>query len=223
MKNIYFIILLLITLVSFYSIKNKNLIELKFQKSNKEMVAIQKEQPQSKFISNNINYKDLSETEKNIVDNFLKNNLEIEKALKYNNPNYRDALLKYYDKDTSIISISNGKSGDYLEVYDLKTWKKINSNELFVQSNQALDPFHMVVVNVSKIFYFSSGMRDFSVVNNSELLNKNETYVKQSDIIDNYEFALDKKTNILKISVFKNENKSDTPNTKLREVEFVLP
>ena len=55
----------------------------------------------------------------------------------------------------------------------------------------------------------------------SNLIFGNETYVKQSGFGDSYEASLN--NNFFKIGVFKNENKPDIANTKLREVEFVLP
>lgn len=176
------------------------------------------------FLDINTFYASTTEYEKYLVDSFIASNDNFTQDVKnegeLSKQNYQ---LRYYDEDAAIFCLSNRKLGCYLSVYDIKNFNKISSDYYINGSSEILIKNHLTLYTLDSIYYFKPGMRDFAILSGSTLTNKNETYVKMGGFLDYYQYSVDEKTNKLKVSVFKNENKNDIENTKLREIEFVLP
>ncbi len=190
---------------------------------------------QSKLMNFNNTYENYSRQEKKYYDLFIENNKEKIPfnyfISSYPEGAYKDFLrLIYADENVILVFISNEKRGGNLYLYDTKNNKEIGNNQDFgiiniplIHSKYAVFPCLTPLKEESFCYYKASDLK-INLVENSTLKDTQETYVLASGFDGEVnQLSLDEKTNTLKISVFKNENKEDMSNTKLREVEFVLP
>ena len=176
------------------------------------------------FLDINTYYASTTDYEKYLVDSFIESSADFTQDVKnegeLGKQNYQ---LRYYDKDVVIFCLSNRKIGCYLSLYNIKDFKKISSDYYINGASEITVKNFLTLYVLGSIYYFKPGMKDFAVLAGSTITNKNETYVKIGGMVDDYEYSVDEKRNKLKVSVFKNTNKGDVENEKLREIEFMLP
>lgn len=156
----------------------------------------------------------------------IKNKLLIEKIYDpsyfFNDPfGYKLCQLKYFDTSTVLVGCvaKVGIRFFLVKLADIKpfdpvldtinTWAYVETKNLLIS------------IQHNNITYFKPGFIEIKRVTGSELTT-GETYVKRGGMADDYEFSFDEATKILTVSVFKNEQKEDRANTKLREVKFIL-
>lgn len=134
--------------------------------------------------------------------------------------------LKYFDAQIALAGCAEGKPGNPISAYKISRSNKDASLIGLGGELNALVGYYeseniMFSVSDSVITYFRPGFTEIKKVPGSELDYQVENYVKQGGMQNNYEFSFDQNTNILTVSVFRNEH-TEAPNTKLREVQFVL-
>lgn len=214
MKKIISSIIILLLIALAFLFLNKN---------NSVVYNISKQDSTSKILSPKIKYADLNSYEKTLADKVL-SKMDVSYLENSYGENYKDyILLRHYNNDTAIFCIPTGKIGCYIQFYDIRNWIKIDTKDIVIAGNEAASNNYLIILNSNELLYFKSGMKDFEVINGSKIVNPTETYIKQSGMLDEYDFTFTENIKTLKVSMFKNENKEDKQNIKLKEVEFVLP
>lgn len=179
----------------------------------------------SEFYSNDMSYDSYNTKERSIIDKLLSTDLNIKAQLlgpysESEYPTFKDGIkLKYYDNQNALLFVSNFKGGYSIIKLNLNNSTTANYDE-FIFGNIVENKSYLVLLYPREIKYIKNGEYDFHIINNSNI-SDNETYIKQTGYGDSYEASIT--SNILKVSVFRNENKEDQPNTKLKEIEFALP
>lgn len=163
--------------------------------------------------------------EKRILDLYFETNKEVVDFLKNDygaKENYKDEVsLKVYNDTYAIIFIPAGKGGSYPIKFNIKdkTTQEVDGVFLFGNVTQSKD--YEVYIYDTGLKSLKFGEFDFKDISNSKL-NKNETYTQEIGFADSYETRI--KNNILLISIYKKDSGGmSQKNTKLREVEYVLP
>ena len=170
-------------------------------------------------------YKNLTDDEKNIMNNIYELRGGADKA----DYPVENSLLKYYDDNIAIICFFSAKPGSSLEVYNLKSRKLINTDNAtstvmypYIGNSYLENEKYVVSVQDEGILYYKVGNSFFKTLSNSILLSKTETYTKMFSMLNEYQISLATSSNILKVGIFKKDLTKEF-NTKLREVEYVLP
>lgn len=227
MKKILIVVVSVLLVVSAYYLYKNNISSFSsIQTSNSGVsTSISSKVFPSIFLNINKNYNDLNTYEKGIVNSFFKNNPQSVIYLRDEygaGENYKDELkLRFYNENFAIfyfpVSI---KGGDVIMLYNITNHQSSNiDKDINIFGNSVESDNYIVAIDDNGIKYLKVGNTSFSVVGNSAI-SAGETYVKQGGFGNVYDAAL--MGNILKISIFKQENRVDTSNTKLREVKFVL-
>jgi hypothetical protein len=229
-------VLIALTLITCFYFLYPNKINKNPQSS--VVPPIKKEELKSEIVNSKIlspftHYSDLSPENKKVEDYFLEKNKDVP-VIKYLIDNYnggKDSVgLIYSDENTIVISVSNEKRGGFLYLFDIKTSKELGNYQNYtVDQNSIVKGDYLIfpcenTLKQESFCYYRAGDLKVNFITNSNLENTKETYI--SGLWDDgvgYSSAFNEKTKKLLITLFKNQNKSDTPNTKLREVEFVLP
>ncbi len=212
----------MISLLCIYVLNNKSYTtkELIFTKNidNSQIITTR-----TSFIDLKQSYSNLSSNEKNLIDVFLGNNLEVVNYLKDDydaGEGYREEIkLREYDDKFAILFIPILKGGYKIEKYNIRDKTTETISNIFVFGNIIQSNTYEIYINDNGLKYLKFGDFDFKDIASSSL-EKNETYTKQAGYGDIYEGDIS--GNILNISVFRSSNSNDV-NKKLREVEYVLP
>ncbi len=144
-------------------------------------------------------------------------------------------ILKWYDDKTAVFIVAPPKDGGAsMDIYDIKTLKRINSINFqafgnYVETNgyMVADVFEPMTpsatTSMEHFIFYKKGATDFQIVPNSSL-STSETYAKGSAGMgsENFDVIFDEPTKTITASIFRRVKASDV-NTKLRTVKFVLP
>lgn len=139
-------------------------------------------------------------------------------------------FLKYYDDNIAISGIIVIKPSAPFWIFDRKNQMFLNtdtSSALYAKKlNYYLGYFennqYMISAYDDGIIYYKIAEDNIKLLPNSAL-KAGETYSKTNDMIDTYEISIAATSpKVLRISVFEKVDSSEF-NTKLREVEYVLP
>lgn len=136
---------------------------------------------------------------------------------------YKFCQLKYSDSKVALVGCLGSKVGIRFFLVKLTDIKSFNTDVDTITVNtwgyvETRDI--LISIQHNNITYFKPGFTKIKRASDSELIFP-ETYIKRIGMADEYEFSFDENTNILTVSVFRNEH-TEGPNTKLREVQFLL-
>ena len=141
------------------------------------------------------------------------------------------SLLKYYNDHIVVGSFLIPKPGSPLYVYDRINNAYIKTDNASITTqvdspNTGSQLFennkYLIYVSDAGILYYKIGDNFFRTLKNSKLTSEVETYAQDFGIIDDYQVTLATSSNVLKVAIFKKDLEKEM-NTKLREVEYVLP
>lgn len=228
-KKIVTFVILVITISVMFYIFNKKDIKINAKDTG---YTLEKNNNQTLRQGAIINMKDaeyekLNEEERSLLKNIFQNpkNEQI-----VSNEDLPELFLKYYDNNIVIAGMLLTKPSAPFFVFDRKKQvflnadvnsvlyaKNLNYDLGYFENNQ-----YMVSAYDNGILYYKTGDDNIKVIPNSKL-NESETYAKTNSMIDSYEISIATTSpKILNVSVFKKEATKEE-NTKLREVEYVLP
>lgn len=135
---------------------------------------------------------------------------------------YRLCQLKYSDSNVALIGCLGSKVGIRFFLVKLADMQSFDFDADSINTWGYVETKNFLIsIQNNNITYFRPGFTEIKKVPGSELDYREETYVKQGGLADTYEFSFDETTKTLTVSVFKNDY-TEGPNTKLREVQFVL-
>ena len=172
-------------------------------------------------------YGKLNQEEKQILKNIFQNSKNEHPILDEDLP---ELFLKYYDDNIVIAGMISIRPSAPFFVFDRKKQIFLNSdvNSVLYAKNLNYDlgyfenNQYMMSAYDDGIVHYKIGDDNIKIIPNSKL-NTNETYAKTNEMIDSYEISVATTSpKILSIFVFKKEETKEW-NTKLREVEYVLP
>ena len=212
-------------------------ISATYYKVANKRVAIRSEVksfPQAKLSENDSNYYTTKDKNtKFIFENFGSkigsSNLPLERK-------YLGERVLYYDASKYLLSSDGAVSSSFV-LYNITNGEKINS-ECYIDTAEGYLEGDDLYVSVSPVHrnddylkqglcIFRLGTNNFSYIDLSKDLKTGETFIK--DINNNdfakfplYDYKVSEDAKKISISVFK-DNKGESPNTMLRETEYVLP
>ena len=220
----FLLILILVAFAIYYLMNKSNSLQIQVSKADGPVDITSIINNQWTILPTNNDYKNLSADQQALLKSFARSYFKDMNDSEEKKIENEDMLrLKYYDKDTAIFYVSNQKGSYFVNFYKIKNWENISEGKNYVNSNEITLKNYIILFSDKELFYFKPLSKEFLAIKNSYLVNNNETYVKIGGIVDDYEYSVDEKTNKLKVSVFKNTNKGDVENEKLRETDFVLP
>lgn len=163
------------------------------------------------------------------VSKIVPNNLPIERK-------YLQNYVLYYDENNYLLA-SDGAVYSTYSLHNINNGEKINSDcyintaEGYTSNNNmyiSAYPVHNTEdYSKQSLCVFRLGQNNFSYIDLSRDLKADETFIKDLNNHDFakfplYEYIISNDSKKIVLSVFK-DNKGENPNTKLREVEYVLP
>ncbi len=189
---------------------------------------------ETKLSESDSNY--YSTTDKNVkyifesfVSKIVSNNLPIERK-------YLQDYVLYYDANKYLLA-SNGAVYSSYSLYNINNGVKINS-DCYINTAEGYTSNTNMYISAFPIHntedyskqglcVYNLGQDNFSYIDLSKDLKAGETFIKDLNNHDFakfplYDYKITDDNRKIVLSVFK-DNKDKNPNTKLREVEYVLP
>ena len=149
---------------------------------------------------------------------------------------YLQYKVLYYDANKYLLS-SDGAVSSSFGLYNITNGEKINS-ECYIDTAEGYLEGNNLYVSASPVHrnddyskqglcIFRLGTNNFSYIDLTKDLKSGETIMKDLNNHDFakfplYDYKVSEDAKKISISVFK-DNKGEIPNTKLREIEYVLP
>lgn len=152
------------------------------------------------------------------------NKLLIEKIYKpLNDPSgWAACQLKYSDNKIALVGCLGPKVGIRFFLVHLENIKPFDADVDTINTWGYVETKNILIsIQNNNITYFKPGFTEIKRVLGADLTT-GETYIKRGGMANDYEFSFDESTKTLTVSVFKDEQREDRANTKLREVQFVL-